>query len=220
MIKMAQNNIKLPNIEQFYAKVRLPDNILMHVTKVTEVTVFLAKKINEHKINHGDSDLYNIELVKTAAALHDIGRPLHFKRFKNVTKKEHINFEEFFSERELTEHWFSLISEYLEDEHEITGAKLLQDYPEVAEIVANHTPRQIFKKDLTKETLLVNYADKRVEGNQIVNLDERFRSLMKRYSENESRFAKALHKYKEVERKIFNEIDFSAERLEEEMNKQ
>ncbi|MBT3297466.1 HD domain-containing protein [archaeon] len=216
---MTPDKIKLPNVEQFYYKFKLPSNLKNHIQKVTEVAVFLASKINEYKKKNKDFELYNVELVRVAAALHDIGKPLHFKYFDNVTKKEHINFEENFSERELLEHWFDLMPEFKEAEHELTGANMLKEFPEVAEIVANHTPRQILKENLNKETILVNYADKRVEGDKIVTLDKRFNCLMRRYPEHISNFKRTLIKYEEVEGKIFNEIDFQAERLEQEMNK-
>ena len=86
------------------------------------------------------------------------------------------------------------------DSHVAEGAKLLKSlgFPEVAEVVKKHS---LYPRD-DKETLpktfeekIVFYADKRVQGNKIVSLGERFQDLKKRYNidlSKEFEFAKKI----------------------------
>lgn len=68
--------------------------------------------------------------------------------------------------------------------HAVAGAEWLRSYGyhEIALIVEQHV--NISKADIVaspNESILVNYADKRVLHNSIVSLDERFEDLIRRY---------------------------------------
>lgn len=101
------------------------------------------------------------------------------------------------------------------EDHALTGSRLLKEigYERIANIVAEHI-------HLSKETdpswiseeEVVNYADKRVQHDQIVSLEERFEDLKKRYGKSERalQLLEGLRKATfDIERKIFSilEID-------------
>lgn len=67
--------------------------------------------------------------------------------------------------------------------HAIAGAEMLRrrGYPRVAQIVANHTNLRRTGEQLS-ESDLVYLADKYIRRNQIVSLDERFRSKFERHA--------------------------------------
>ncbi|MCX8158180.1 MAG: HD domain-containing protein [Candidatus Diapherotrites archaeon] len=94
----------------------------------------------------------NIDLVERASILHDIAK---FESLNSDTK------------------------------HGIKGAQMLEDlgYKEIAKIVKEHALSEILNPESLRswESKIVYYADKRVKGNKIVSLDERFDYLRNRY---------------------------------------
>jgi|TARA_B100001971_G_scaffold187336_1_gene187969 putative nucleotidyltransferase with HDIG domain len=73
------------------------------------------------------------------------------------------------------------------DNHIIAGAKLLKSigFPEVSEVARKHSLYEIEKEKnqpIRIEEKILFYADKRVRGNRIVSLEERFKDLEKRYN--------------------------------------
>lgn len=96
------------------------------------------------------------------------------------------------------------------EDHARTGSQLLKGmgYLRVGEVVAEHI--QLSRKNapsLITEEEIVNYADKRVQHDRIVSLEERFSDLMDRYgkgqkaSEQMEQLRKATF---EIENKIFS----------------
>jgi putative nucleotidyltransferase with HDIG domain len=96
------------------------------------------------------------------------------------------------------------------EDHARTGSQLLKrmGYLRVGEVVAEHI--QLSKKNdpsLITEEEVVNYADKRVQHDRIVSLEERFSDLMNRYgkgqkaSEQMEQLKKATF---EIENRIFS----------------
>ena len=76
--------------------------------------------------------------------------------------------------------------ERAKDDHVIRGANLIKKlgYPEVAEVIAKHTLYKIKNKTnqpKTVEQKIVFYSDKRVKGNEIVSLEERYKDIKERY---------------------------------------
>jgi uncharacterized protein len=119
----------------------------------------------------------NLGLVEAASLLHDLTKSECFK-----TKEDHAR----------------------------TGSQVLKGmgYARVGEVVAEHI--QLSRKNdplLVTEEEIVNYADKRVQHDHIVSLEERFNDLMDRYgkgekaSEEMERLRKATF---EIENKIFS----------------
>ena len=97
-----------------------------------------------------------------------------------------------------------------ERRHDQEGLALLAElgYPELGSLVASH----VFLPPgyPLNETMVVNYADKRVKHDQIVDLDERYQYILERYGRGEDdrigRINQGLSLAQEVERVIFSAL--------------
>ncbi len=106
------------------------------------------------------------------------------------------------------------------EDHALTGSRLLKGmgYERIGDVVAEHI-------HLSKETdpswiseeEVVNYADKRVQHDRIVSLEERFEDLKGRYGKSE-RALELLEGLRratfEIEKKIFSVLEFDPDHLE------
>jgi putative nucleotidyltransferase with HDIG domain len=192
-------------IKELLNRYHVPKLVLNHCKKVKEVAVFLAKKLNEKGEN------YNLELISAAAELHDIGKAMTFKEI-DVEKKEDIICAD--EEREKYEFWFDEKKKFDSKSHAKIAVDILNNYPLVAEIIGNHTPKQINNKNLSKETILINYIDKRIIETKIVHIKIRFDYFKKKYGAILSS-ADIINKYLQIENELFEKLDFSPEELEE-----
>jgi len=92
--------------------------------------------------------------------------------------------------------------------HAIVGAEIvrLYGYHEIAPIVEQHV--NISRADILacpNESILVNYADKRVLHTSVVSLDERFKDLVNRYGktpEHKKSLKERWKLYKELEERL------------------
>ena len=90
--------------------------------------------------------------------------------------------------------------ERAKDNHIARGVSLLKKlgFPEVAEVIKRHSLYKIENEEVQPHTLeekIVFYADKRVIGNKVASLKERFDDITKRYNvslDNEYKFAKKI----------------------------
>lgn len=89
---------------------------------------------------------------------------------------------------------------------------------EIADIVGQHVRLKDY--DLNEnysETEIVYYADKRVNHDKIVTLEERLAYILKRYADNQERLSRAIkinfELCKEVEKKLFRKLGFGPESL-------
>ncbi|MFB3884989.1 MAG: HD domain-containing protein [Thermodesulfobacteriota bacterium] len=96
------------------------------------------------------------------------------------------------------------------EDHARTGSELLKKlgYERVGEIVAEHI-RLSKKNDASRitEEEIVNYADKRVQHDRIVSLEERFIDLIERYGKGDpsSQHMEQMRKATfEIEKRIFS----------------
>ncbi len=89
------------------------------------------------------------------------------------------------------------------NDHVAEGFELLKSlgFEKVAEVIKKHGLYHLGKDDFTPKTWeekIVFYADKRVKGNKIVSVDERFEYIKQRYKkddvENEIKFTKKIEK--------------------------
>jgi uncharacterized protein len=105
------------------------------------------------------------------------------------------------------------------ENHAKTGGDLLRHlgYSRVADVVECHVvvPDPRMHPKVTEEEI-VNYADKRVMHDRIVNLEERFQDLKLRYGKNadsQARIAASLERARLIESKIFRHLDMQPEDL-------
>jgi len=94
------------------------------------------------------------------------------------------------------------------------------NFTEIAEIVGEHIQLKFYETDSeVNEKEIIYYADKRVNHNEIVTLEKRLEYLLDRYAKNEKiliqRIEANFRKCREVEKKIFSNLNFSPEDLEE-----
>lgn len=121
----------------------------------------------------------NLDLVESAGLLHDIAKARCIETGEN---------------------------------HASVGAQMLQKwgYPLLAPIVEEHIsfdPASL-KEPLT-ESLIVNYADKRVKHDEIVTVEDRFHDLIERYAKTQEVreiLLEKLNQYLLLEQKIFEHI--------------
>ena len=198
--------MKLPNkeeIEQLQRYYRIPNHILKHLQAVKKVVLYLATELNKK------GEDYNLELLGVAAELHDIGKPLDFLR-QEKGKAEKFGWDPIPEEN--FRFWEEERKKNPECSHHTEiGAEILKDYPELAEVVGNHSPMNILKPKLSKEAILLNYTDMRTMI-KIVTLEERFVYLTERYGHKKDREI-VFNKYKQIETDIFNKLGFPAEEL-------
>jgi putative nucleotidyltransferase with HDIG domain len=129
----------------------------------------------------------DIGLIEAAALLHDIGK---------ITSLE------------------------TGEDHAVLGARMLHGIvdPAVAGIVEEHIsldPSQVAGP--ITESLIVNYADKRVRHDQVVSVRERYRDLIARYAKSPSHeqfLRKKLSLYIELERTIFSHLTIAPQGAE------
>jgi len=133
----------------------------------------------------------NYDLIRAAALLHDI------------TKTRSFNTEE---------------------NHALTGGQLLaeQGYPEVGDLVRQHVRLDEYPDPATLgEAQILNYADKRVLHDRIVDLDKRLDYIMERYGklpEHQERIRWLWQKTLDLEKKIFFHISLRPQDLNRVLN--
>ena len=106
------------------------------------------------------------------------------------------------------------------DDHEAKGREicLKNHLAEIADIVGEHVRLKDYNLDsLISEKEIVYYADKRVNDDMVVSLEERLRYLIRRYARNMKHVSKRIRENfqlcKEVEKKLFAKLDFRPEDL-------
>ena len=133
----------------------------------------------------------NAKMIRAAALLHDI------------TKTRSFNTRE---------------------DHALTGSQFLTDrgYPEVGDLVRQHVVLDEYSATKTPvEADIINYADKRVLHDKIVDLDGRLAYILERYAkkaEQRERIYLLWEKTKHLENRIFSDLPFSPENLNQILN--
>jgi len=190
-------------IEEF----QVPKHVQSHCEKVAKVAIYLARKLIEK------GEKIDLELLETAAYLHDLVRVVDFKTF---TPDKFPNQP---TEKELNK-WCELRTNFQGKHHADAACEILctKKYPELAEMIKKHkflsiiNPKEIPK---TWEEKLLFYADKRVNHDQIVTLKERFETGRQRNTENKITKEGTLAEKKiyELEKEIFEKIQLSPDVL-------
>jgi putative nucleotidyltransferase with HDIG domain len=133
----------------------------------------------------------NAKLIRSAALLHDI------------TKTRSFNTGE---------------------DHALTGGQFLADrgYPEVGDLVRQHVVLDEYPAARTPvDADIINYADKRVLHDEIVDLDTRLDYILVRYAKKKAhreRIYLLWEKTRYLENRIFGELPFSPEDLKKILN--
>ncbi len=139
----------------------------------------------------GQHNHLNAKMIRAAALLHDI------------TKTRSFNTGE---------------------EHAVTGGQFLTDrgYPEVGDLVRQHVVLDEYSTNkIPSEADILNYADKRVLHDEIVDLDRRLDYILERYAkkaEDRERISLLWEKTKRLENRIFSELPISPEDLDRILN--
>ncbi len=124
----------------------------------------------------------NCDLIRAAALLHDITKTRSFDSGEN---------------------------------HALTGGQFMaqQGYPEIGEVVRQHVKLDEYRDSgELSETEIVNYADKRVLHDEIVDLDQRLEYILQRYArgaEHRQLIHRLWEKSKILENRIFRRLAFS-----------
>ena len=95
---------------------------------------------------------------------------------------------------------------------------LENDLVEIADIVGEHVTLKIYQLDgLISEKEIVHYADKRVNHDKVVSLEERLKYIFERYGKNKEHL---FHLIKEnfdrcriIEKKLFAQLEYQPEAL-------
>lgn len=106
------------------------------------------------------------------------------------------------------------------NDHAARGSEICvkNNFEEIAEIVREHVILQDFDPDgdITEKEIIY-YADKRVNHDKLVSLDERLEYLLKRYAKGDKRLEELIEENfdqcRRVEKKIFALLDFRPEDL-------
>jgi putative nucleotidyltransferase with HDIG domain len=101
------------------------------------------------------------------------------------------------------------------ERHDTLGAKMLDQwgYQQLTPIVQEHASMDVARlHGPITESLVVNYADKRVKHDQIVTIQERFEDLIVRYGKTEQhriRLREKLDEYLMLEGRLFEHLTIS-----------
>ncbi|MEA3378887.1 MAG: HD domain-containing protein [Nanoarchaeota archaeon] len=174
--------MNIPTEEQclkFHKEYLMLDGVSRHSLKVRNLAVFIAKKLNEQNFN------FNLQLIESAALLHDITKThqVVIEAFEqnNIDYTLNINNSSIKDLIKIKKQWGAIKEKFqlTSLHHPISGAGLVRalGFEEVASIIEQHG------KPITKinEAGIICYADRKVNGEIVVSLEERFDYMEERY---------------------------------------
>lgn len=179
--------MKIEQIKSIYQQLHTPPSIIKHMQAVADFSLKICDKLEAagHAVNR--------EEIYQAALLHDALRMIDINNFDNKRFPDQIKPEDH-------ELWEKLKEEYSNVRHERAMESYLQSINEnnLARIVGKHgfvTVDQL--KELDEKVLF--YADKRIEGDQLVSLKKRFEEGRKRNLKP----GENLEKIEQIEKKVY-----------------
>jgi len=184
-------------IRQIKKEYHVPAHVIGHMQKVAEVCELIADIVvkNGEKIDKGS--------LLTAAHIHDSLRIIDFRIF------DPENFPSTYSDEDLKK-WYELREEFKNQSHEEALEKIIQkNHPKIAKLIGKHGFFSIDELNTLEEKTLY-YADKRVDEEKVVSLEDRFKTGRKRNFDknNPERITETEEKVfkleKELEEKIPN----------------
>jgi uncharacterized protein len=201
---------------------RVPENIVEHLIKVNSFAVFLAEELNKKGI------YVNVDLVDRASILHDVMKIIELNNFLDFINPE-SNKRVIVSKKDRLV-WMEFKKKYFNLSHEEAAYLLFKEkYPDMALIIKKHGYNNLSDENTlnTWEEKIVHYADKRVTHSKIVSMSERLEEGHKRYEQknllkgiDKTFQEKTDAKLFELEREIFNNLDFKPDDINEMIIKQ
>jgi len=202
--------MNLPTPEQclnWFEEFKVPITIREHCLKVRELSLFLAKRVNQNGIS------LNLELIERTALLHDLFKVVSLKE---LTPTKHHSY--IFTAEE-TAMWRFLREKYPGMyEGEVAYLFFQEEYPELALALKNVCSTHNNNK--TWEELIVHYADWRVFRNEIVSLQERMAYLQEAYPKGAEYWEEERNVINSYEQKILEKINLTPEQINEQSIKQ
>ncbi|OGY85606.1 MAG: hypothetical protein A2233_03230 [Candidatus Kerfeldbacteria bacterium RIFOXYA2_FULL_38_24] len=203
-----KKQLKLPTkaeVMQIWDLYKTPLHVRKHLQQVNRVGVYLAKQL----IAVGENVI--LDLVDRATLLHDTLR---------VTEWKSLSLEKFPYTPTSAEIavWTEQRKKY---PPHIPHSKINYDifheqYPEMAMVIFRHDLMNLPLAE-TWEDKIVNYADRRVEQDQIVSLSERLHQLNKRYPflfQNDKMTGRDIWaENKKLEQEIFSKLSLQPDQL-------
>lgn len=180
-------------IEKFYEEWSTPIHVRNHIKQVTNV----AMKVADAFIRK--NEIINLNILYSAAMMHDIARVCDFYKLDRSHFKEEITDEKW-------EKWKDLRKKYTDIHHADIAERFFKElkFHKTADAIYIHKSRVIVEEPERINTLekkIMYYADKRVKHDEIVNLKERFRDGWERYGKYDD--TKTLMLFRQIEKQAF-----------------
>jgi tRNA threonylcarbamoyladenosine biosynthesis protein TsaE len=186
-------------IEKFYEEWRTPVHVRDHIKQVTDVAMRIAGAYVR------DNEIVNLNLLYSAAMMHDIARVCDFRELDRGHFREEITDEKWSA-------WKDMRETHKGFHHADIACKFFKElsYHKTAELIYIHKSDVIAEEPGRIDTLekkIMYYADKRVKHDETVSLKERFLDGRERYG-----------KYDDAKtRRLFNEVEKRTFKLEKEL---
>jgi len=170
------HDIAIPSkeaVEALWDEVCLPQHIRAHMQCVADVAKRTVEELQKQKV------MVRPLAVERAALLHDVLRFVDFKTFDG---------DAFFTPDEKTKMAWTVLKKKFGCPHEPAATRLVSErgYPDIGTVILTHRGKGQAEgsPSLTIEQKILTYADKRVDLDRIVTLEERFTGLMTRHKKN------------------------------------
>ncbi len=166
--------IDLESAKKMQEEWKTPIHVRKHIELVHKVSVFCARQLEAQGIP------IDINLVESAAILHDGVRYIDFKSFEEFDLKYYK--EEVTPEK--IAFWKSVQKKYQEVGHEKAMRMILesQGFFATGKVIEAHRSKKIYEKDqMSWEEKCLYYADKRAMHDQFVSLQKRLEDGAMRY---------------------------------------
>jgi uncharacterized protein len=155
-------------INHIYDEFRVPKHIINHMRAVADVCLFISSKFEEKGIQLKEKELLSAALLHDTLRICDM-RDYSPKKFPQKIEADDLQI------------WNEIRKKYQKKGHELAMADILRDRGEkyIANLVEKH---HFLKIDVLQswEEKVMYYADKRVNHDQVVSLQERFDEGRKR----------------------------------------
>ncbi|MDH5596567.1 MAG: tRNA (adenosine(37)-N6)-threonylcarbamoyltransferase complex ATPase subunit type 1 TsaE [Candidatus Peregrinibacteria bacterium] len=195
-------------VEKLWEDWTCPVHVRAHQKQVAKVALQIGRALNEKNI------LVDLNLLNTAALLHDMARVVDFLSLEKSKFDEEITDEKW-------SRWQDLRQQFKGMNHgdAAAGSLLEEGYNKTAEIIRLHRSTAILdeaEKFSLLEIAIVYYADKRVKHDEIVSLKERFHDGRERYGNHDNEEQKAIYlevekANEDLEKQLFSLINISPE---------